>query len=119
MDAGKLSAQTGHAYGDVLKIAEQMNPELVSNYRNESTGGSKVTLAAKKENDLLKAYIQLKDLGIPCSVVVDRNHIFPPHFDGSPIITALGVGPCTQEQAKKVLKKFQVYKNQEKTNENK
>lgn len=110
MDAGKLSAQTGHAYGDTLKIAETINPELISKYRNDSFGGSKVTLAAKKESDLLKAYIQLQELGVPCSVVVDRNHIFPPDFDGTPIITALGVGPCTQEQVKKVLKKFQVYK---------
>lgn len=110
MNSGKLSAQTGHAYTDTLEVARQMNPELVAQYRNEDTGGSKVTLAAKKENDLIKAYIQLKNMGIPCAVVVDRNHIHPPHFDGSPIITALGVGPCTQADSKRVLKKFQVFK---------
>lgn len=113
MNSGKLSAQTGHAYTDTLDIAKKMNPELVAQYRNEEKGGSKVTLAAKKENDLIKAYIQLKEMGIPCAVVVDRNHIHPPHFDGSPIITALGVGPCTQNEAKRVLKKFQVFKLKE------
>lgn len=115
MNSGKLSAQTGHAYTDTLEVARQMNPKLVAEYRNEEKGGSKVTLAAKKERDLIKTYIQLKELGIPCSVVVDRNHIHPPHFDGSPIITALGVGPCTQSEVKHVLKKYQTFKlNEEK-----
>lgn len=110
MDVGKVAAQAGHAYTDTLKVAETINPELVKNYRNEFTGGSKVTLQTKKENDLIKSYLQLREMNIPCSIVVDRNHIHPPHFDGSPIITALGVGPCTQEESKKVLKKFQVFK---------
>lgn len=113
MNSGKLSAQTGHAYTDTIEIARSQNPSLVTQYRNEEKGGSKVTLAAKKENDLIKAYLQLKELGVPCAVVVDRNHIHPPHFNGDPIITALGVGPCTQSEVKKVLKKFQVYKTNE------
>lgn len=110
MDSGKLSAQTGHAYADTIEEARKIDPDLVRNYRNEEKGGSKVTLAAKKESDLIKAYLQLKELGIPCSIVVDRNHVHLPDFDGSPIITALGAGPCTQSEVKHILKKFQVYK---------
>jgi len=110
MSSGKLAAQAGHAYGDALHEAEKIDIERIKNYRNDSKGGSKVLLAAKKERDLIKAYLQLKEMNIPCSIVVDRNHIHLPDFDGSPIITGLGVGPCTQSEVKQVLKKFQVYK---------
>lgn len=110
MSSGKLAAQAGHAYGDTLHQAEKIDPSRISNYRNEEKGGSKVLLAAKKERDLIKAYLQLKEEGIPCAIVVDRNHIHLPDFDGSPIITGLGVGPCTQSEVKHILKKFQVYK---------
>lgn len=110
MSSGKLAAQAGHAFGDALHESEKINKNAVLNYRNESKGGSKVMLAAKKESDLIKAYIQLKELNIPCSIVVDRNHIHLPDFDGSPVITGLGVGPCTKNESKQVLKKFQVYK---------
>ncbi len=107
MPAGKLSAQTGHAYGDALEAARELNPELVKRYRNPEFGGSKVTLKAKNENQLIQAYNQALEAGIPCAIVVDRDHILPPHFDGSPIITALGIGPCTKEQVRHITKKFQ------------
>ncbi len=110
MSSGKLAAQAGHAFGDALHQAEIQDPERIKHYRNDSTGGSKVLLQAKKEQDLIKAYLQLKEMNIPCAVVVDRNHIHLPDFDGSPVITGLGIGPCTQAEAKSVLKKFQVYK---------
>lgn len=106
MPPGKLSSQAGHAYGDALSLASELCPDLYNRYRNNDNGGSKVTLSAKNENQILNAYMELKELGIPCSIVVDRNHIMLPHFDGSPIITALGVGPCTKDQTKHILKKF-------------
>lgn len=107
MPIGKLSAQAGHAYTDTLTLAITEAPEAYSKYRNENTGGSKVTLKAKNEDHLIKAYNQALEEGIPCSIVVDREHIFPPHFDGSPIITALGIGPCTKSQIQHITKKFQ------------
>lgn len=107
MPIGKLSSQAGHAYGDALAIASDNYPELYKNYRNHELGGSKVTLKAKNENQLIQAYNQALEAGIPCAIVVDREHILPPHFNGQPIITALGIGPCTKEQVKHITKKFQ------------
>lgn len=100
MPVGKLSAQAGHAYTDALSNSD---PTLFKEYNK---GGSKVTLKAKNEQQLLVAYYQVMDLGIPCAIVVDRTHILPPHFDGSPIITALGIGPCTKDEVKSITKKF-------------
>jgi len=106
MPTGKLAAQAGHAYTDALMVAYDKEPELVANYRNEEKGGSKVTLKAKNQNQLLRAYNEALEAGLPCSIVVDREHVLPPHFDGSPIITAVGIGPCTQDQARHITKRF-------------
>lgn len=110
MPAGKLSAQTGHAFTDTLHVAEKINPSNVLNYRTLGKGGSKISLYSKNENQLIVAYNKAIELGIPCSIVVDQNHILLPHFDGSPVITALGIGPCTQNEAKIITKKFQCIK---------
>ena len=106
MPPGKLAAQAGHAYTDTLYNSHDQDPERYNNYRVDGMGGSKVTLKAKNESKLIKAYNDCLAPSIPCSIVVDREHVLPPHFDGSPIITALGIGPCTKEEARSVTKKF-------------
>jgi len=106
MPPGKLSAQAGHAYTDALMVALEQSPDVVNNYRDLDKGGSKVTLKSKNTNQLLTAYKKLIALNIPCALIVDQHHILPPHFDGSPVITALGIGPCTKEQCREVTKKF-------------
>lgn len=106
MPAGKLSAQAGHAYGDLLCLAIEQFPERAKNYRNLEKGGSKVTLKARNQSQLIKAYNAAKEAGFPVTVVVDQGHIFPPHFTGEPIITAIGIGPCTQAEVGYITKKF-------------
>jgi PTH2 family peptidyl-tRNA hydrolase len=107
MPVGKLGAQLGHAFGDSLKEAERIDPERASRYRNHEYGGSKVAMKTKKQEDLLKACDLARERGIPCALVSDSHHILPPHFDGTPVITALGIGPCTKAEAKELTKKFQ------------
>lgn len=107
MPSGKLAAQAGHAFGDAFEIARAMSPQNVERYRNADNGGSKVVLSAKNQNQLIKAYNQLRREGIPCAMIVDQEHILPPHFDGSPVITALGVGPCAKKDIRHITKKFQ------------
>lgn len=105
MPPGKLAAQAGHAFTDSICKAD---PEVVKNYRIDSLGGSKVVLSAKNEHALIRAYNDALEAGLPCSIVVDRNHILPPHFDGSPVITALGIGPCKHSEAKPITKRYQL-----------
>ena len=106
MPAGKLSAQTGHAYGDALADAERIDPERARGYRDPGTGGSKVSLKAKNANQLVRAYREALEAGLPCALIVDQHHVMPPHFTGEPIITAVGIGPCTQAEAKAITKRF-------------
>lgn len=107
MATGKLSAQAGHAYTDVLALAQDIAPERLKGYRNLNTGGSKVTLKARNENQLIRALNEARVAGIPATPVVDANHIIPDTpFDGSPIITAIGIGPCRQDEVRHITKRF-------------
>lgn len=106
MPLGKLSSQAGHAYTDALRKCLIKDPKRYEDYFNPDLGGSKVCLKAKNENQLIKAYNQALYAGLPCAIVVDKNHILPPHFNGSPIITALGIGACTKEEVRHINKKF-------------
>lgn len=106
MDIGKAGAQLGHAFCDSLEDARRKDPNLVANYRNDEKGGSKVALRVRNQNQLLRAYNEAREAGLPCSIVVDREHVIEgTAFDGSPIITAVGIGPCTQEQARHITKR--------------
>jgi PTH2 family peptidyl-tRNA hydrolase len=107
MPPGKLAAQAGHAYTDALCTAQEIAPESAERYRIDGLGGSKVTLKAKNLNQLLRAYNEARAAGLPCAVIVDREHVLPPHFDGNPIITAIGIGPCTPAQARAITRRYQ------------
>lgn len=106
MSSGKLAAQAGHAYTDSLLAALTTAPARVDAYQDPTLGGSKVTLKAKRLSHLLDAYRDALSLDIPCAIIVDRHHVHPPDFDGSPIITALGIGPCTKAEARTITKRF-------------
>lgn len=106
MPSGKLAAQAGHAYTDSLFDAWINEPERALAYRDRTRGGSKVTVKAKNVSQMMKAYSAAKAAGLPCSLIVDQHHILPPHFDGNPIITAVGIGPCTKEECREITKKF-------------
>lgn len=106
MPTGKLAAQAGHAYTDSLLECLDVHPERVMRYRRGENAGSKATLKAKNEQALLRALDECRAAGIPCALVVDQNHVLPPHFDGSPIVTALGIGPVSRKDARAVTRRF-------------
>lgn len=109
MTAGKLSAQAGHAYLNSYLEALKDRPEIAAAY--QATGlGTKVCLVASSEFRLLRAYDEAKRAGLPCSLIIDQHHILPPHFDGSPIITALGIGPARKDDVHTITKRFSLLK---------
>jgi PTH2 family peptidyl-tRNA hydrolase len=102
MPPGKLAAQAGHAF---LEAYLRSPPELSTLYRQDSPG-TKVVLVSKTEHSLLLARDKCDRLGIPCALIIDSGHIFPPFFDGFPIVTALGIG--LSEEVEKITKNFQL-----------
>jgi peptidyl-tRNA hydrolase len=107
MSPGKLSAQTGHAFANCAIIALLNDPELLRTYQGPDFIGTKVSLKAKNEGALLRAYDEARAAGLITCLITDKNHVIPgTAFDGSEIITALGIGPCTKEQAHFITKRF-------------
>ncbi|BCB22264.1 hypothetical protein OCUBac02_51580 (plasmid) [Bosea sp. ANAM02] len=107
MPTGKLSSQAGHAYTDALWAAYDQNPDLALRYRREGAGGSKVTIKAKNLAALERARRECEEAGVPHALIIDRDHVLPPFFDGSPIATALGIFGSKKE-LRPLLKRFQV-----------
>ena len=109
MTSGKLSSQAGHAYTDTLWECFDENPEKVLSYRrNNGLGGSKVTIKCKNIGQLERAARECAEAGIPHSAVTDSGHVMLPHFTGEPVVTALGIGPCTQAECRHITKRYQV-----------
>ena len=106
MPAGKLSAQSGHAYTDTLFVCLDSDPATALAYRR-GNAGSKVTIKCKNLGQFERAARECAEAGIPHAVVTDRDHILLPHFTGEPIVTALGIGPCTKAQCRHITKRFQ------------
>jgi len=132
MTNGKATAQAGHAFQDAylkslftdfrsaLKdgsttlqnfdsfrefFAASAHQSIAGEYLGDSHG-TKITLKAKNLSALLKAKEEAERAGLPCALITDANHIHPPHFDGSPIITALGIGPCRRHEIHHITKRF-------------
>lgn len=108
MPPGKLASQACHASKNCAILAAQHDPALLRLYQGPDFLGTQIILKAKNENALMSAFEKARDQGLITSLIIDQNHIMPPFFDGSPITTALGIGPCTKEQANHITKRFEL-----------
>lgn len=96
MSKEKLATQTGHAFENTAFLADY---ETIQKYRGEYGLGTKVLLYADTQQDLEELYCEAQYYGYPTYLVVDSGHVHPPDFDGSPTVSALGIGPLTKTQA--------------------
>lgn len=101
MTPGKLAAQAGHAYLN----AYLQNP--IPEYQSDGLG-TKVCLSVPDEYALLRLKQKLEKHKIPTSLITDSGHVMPPHFDGSPVITALGFGPATKDEVYYLTRKLKL-----------
>lgn len=108
MPPGKLAAQAGHAYLGAFRAAMRLRPTIADDYDRDSNG-TKICLRAKNEQQILRAYEEARAAGLPCELIIDQHHILPPHFDGRPIITALGIGPARKAESWPILKRFSIH----------
>jgi peptidyl-tRNA hydrolase len=104
----KMAAQACHAAKNCAIIASQTNPHLLRLYQGPKFLGTQVILRAKNEFALRRALREALEAGLITSLIVDEDHVLPPFFDGSPITTALGIGPCTKAEADKITKRFEL-----------
>lgn len=101
----KIASQTGHAF-KLLTRNLRHNPALDDAYFADGMG-TNVILKAKNEAAILRALREAQDAGLPCVLITDENHIIPgTQFDGSEIITALGIGPACRADIHHITKRF-------------
>jgi len=105
MTGGKLAAQAGHAYLSSFLNSQSSHPDLASAYTADGLG-TKVCLTSPNLEMLLWAYSAAQQLGLPCALITDSGH--KAFFNGEPTVTALGIGPVTEEQAKSITRKFKL-----------
>ena len=109
MTPGKLASQACHADKNCVLLASRRDPELLRVYQGPDFIGTQIILKAKNEGALQRAFEEAQAAGLISSLIVDKTHVMPgTAFDGNPIVTALGIGPCTKEQAHQITKRFSV-----------
>ena len=109
MSPGKAASQAGHAFKLLTKNCILHNPKLADEYFSDGGIGTNVCLSSHSLEQMLQAHELCKEANIPSFLVVDEGHVMLPHFDGSPIITALGIGPIDRASVKHITKKFKLY----------
>lgn len=91
MSNGKAAAQAGHAFVNALLAGLDADDAPARAYARLRPG-TKITLCAP-----LSAFDAIESAaracGVPVFRVIDHGHVEAPDFDGSPIPTALGLGP--------------------------
>jgi peptidyl-tRNA hydrolase len=108
MSPGKAIAQAGHAYlGSYLNAASQGLIEA-SAYATQLPG-TKISLIGGSESDLRRLQSAVDERGIPSFLVVDQGHVEYPDFDGSPTVTALGIGPVLGRDVRRLLSRLPLW----------
>lgn len=112
MSEGKANAQSGHAYVNALLHALSSNhPEhrMAAEAYAALCPGTKICLDGGSEADLDRLCEALCGLSIPHIRIHDQDHVEPPHFDGSRILTAVGIGPIPRDLAPKILRRLRLW----------
>lgn len=100
MSKGKIAAQAGHAAVSATEEARKHHKNWLKAWLSE--GQCKIVVKVKSERELLELGKQAKELGLPCSLVIDRGLTeIPPGT-----VTCLGIGPGPSEQLDKLTGKL-------------
>lgn len=99
LDKGKLAVQVAHASLDAYGKSE---PDVRKKW--EQSGSKKVVLKVDTLKELMELHEKAREFRMPCSLIRDagKTHVPP----GT--ITALGIGPCKDEELDKVTGKLKM-----------
>ena len=97
MSAGKLASQAVHAGRLCLLKFMQKYPHRIQEFIDCNTAGSVVVLRAKNASVFDKLSAKVEEAGLISVRFEDSGHVMLPHFDGSPTLTAMAIGPARKE----------------------
>lgn len=107
MSPGKAAAQAGHAWVDTL--LHRSDTPWNAPYR-ALMPGTKLMLDGGTQDDLLRLADRLRRDGAPFVLIHDQDHVEPPDFDGSPVLTALGAGPFPKGMEPRALRRLPLWR---------
>lgn len=105
MSPGKLAAQAGHAFCETLIKCQLDDPDRYAQYRSDGPG-TKVVLVATSLDHFKYLKHRTARRKLIHYTMVDSGHIWLPHFDGGPVETALGIGPCYSHEIDRITGKL-------------
>jgi len=71
--------------------------------------GAKVCLNGGSHAEMLRLLDRLAATPLPYVKIVDSGHVELPDFDGSPVLTAIGIGPIRRAEAPPFLKRLPLW----------
>ncbi len=93
---GKTAAQAGHAAVSAAEEARKHRKEWFDGWFRE--GQCKIAVKVPDEKSLCEIETSAKEMGLPCSLIVDRGLTeIPPNT-----VTCLGIGPAPSERIDKI-----------------
>ena len=106
MRTGKYCAQASHAaVGAIFSIGSVVNDTLViplsDPFVKEWVTGNfkKVAVYVESDPELIEIYTAARKAGLPCSLIKDAGLT---EFNGVPTLTAVGIGPGSEEEINKI-----------------
>lgn len=97
---GKLISQGGHAFDGCIEVCPEL---LYLEYVNDGAR-PKITIEAKNEHALRRAFAECQQAGLSCYLVTDAGRtVFP-----EPTMTCLGIGPVRRIDLPKYVRNFQL-----------
>jgi peptidyl-tRNA hydrolase len=110
MDLGKAAAQACHAARLSLLRFLQHHPDRAAEFLAKNSAGTVVVLDAPCLRDLDYVAVLASRHDLPWALFVDSGHVLPPHFDRSPIPTALAIGPADKRRIKPLVRRYSCLK---------
>jgi peptidyl-tRNA hydrolase len=106
MSLGKSVAQASHAARLSLLHFLHIYPERLAEFRDKNSAGSIVVLDVPGLDDLEHLAVLARRDDLPWALFVDSGHVMLPHFDGSPVPTALAIGPASKQSIKPLVRHY-------------
>ena len=96
-----MASQAGHAFLGAFCAAQEQFPDLARDYARDAPG-TKVVLCAT-EATLEAVYAKALAFKVPVVRIVDTGHVLVPFFDGSAVLTSVGLGPIPRSVARRLV----------------
>lgn len=109
MPPGKLASQAGHAFSIAATRFVCGAGAAPCELRRRAaivSDCTRVVLTGRHAGLLQQIHERAVEQGLPAALFEDSGHVLAPHFDGSAIVTALGLGPAPRSLLRPLVRRL-------------